>query len=330
MLTMLQRLVYFFICIILLYWIGKYLHIVDICIWIFHICMPLFLAFLFRFILDPVISIFHKVNRKVVCSIVYAIIILLFFALLYVIIPRFIQQCVYIYTNYDLTNLDNYIHPFFKPMYDFLVSIKIFDVLLGMLQTAINGFMYWGSNILIGFGISFYLVFDDISVCKLVKKSKLLHQDRIVDTLENLKQTTYAFFKASFLDFVVFFVGSYLVFLLIGLDFLLYISIFLAATNLIPYIGPFIGGIPVIVYGFTIDISIGYMCVFAVLLLQLVESNFIQPMLFKKCLSTNPVVLIIALTIFGDWFGITGMIVTPLILSYISIIKKAIMVERTT
>lgn len=327
---MLQRLVYFFICIILLYWIGKYLHIVDICIWIFHICMPLFLAFLFRFILDPVISIFHKVNRKVVCSIVYAIIILLFFALLYVIIPRFIQQCVYIYTNYDLTNLDNYIHPFFKPMYDFLVSIKIFDVLLGMLQTAINGFMYWGSNILIGFGISFYLVFDDISVCKLVKKSKLLHQDRIVDTLENLKQTTYAFFKASFLDFVVFFVGSYLVFLLIGLDFLLYISIFLAATNLIPYIGPFIGGIPVIVYGFTIDISIGYMCVFAVLLLQLVESNFIQPMLFKKCLSTNPVVLIIALTIFGDWFGITGMIVTPLILSYISIIKKAIMVERTT
>ncbi|MFV0394729.1 MAG: AI-2E family transporter, partial [Coprobacillaceae bacterium] len=284
----------------------------------------------FRFIMDPIVSYFHKINRKVVCAIVYASIILLFFALLYVVIPSFVKQCLHIYTNYDLTNLDSYIHPFFKPIYDFLVSIKIFDILLNMLQTAMNGVMYWGSNLLIAFGISFYLVLDDVSICRLIGNSKIPHKEKIITTLKELKQITYSFFKASFLDFLVFFIGSYVAFYLIGLDFLLYISVFLAITNLIPYIGPFIGGIPVIVYGFTLDTSIGYMCVLAVLILQVVESNFIQPMLFRKCLSTNPIILIIALSIFGDWFGIMGMIVAPLILGYIVTIKNVIKVETTS
>jgi predicted PurR-regulated permease PerM len=187
--------------------------------------------------------------------------------------------------------------------------------------------MYWGSNILIGFGISFYLVFDDISICHLLENSHLPYTEKIIQVLQELKQTTYSFFKASFLDFLVFFVSSYIIFYIIGLEYLLYISFFLAITNLIPYLGPFIGGIPIVVYGFTLHTSTGYMCILVIFMLQFIESNIVQPVLFKKCLSTNPIILIIALSIFGDWFGITGMIVTPLLLGYLSIIKKAIMVE---
>lgn len=328
MLNILHKLVYFLICILLLYWIGKYFRIIEVCIWIFQIIIPVLLAFIFRFLLDPILTYFHKVNRKVVCAILYISIILLFFALLYVVVPTVVEQCIYMFTEYDVTNLERYMPSFFKPIYDFLVSIKIFDILLNMLNTALNSAMYWATNILLAFGISFYLVFDDVHVCRLIDKTTIPHKEKIIATLEQLKQTTYAFFKATFVDFIVFFVSSYIGLYFIGLDFILYISFFLALTNLIPYIGPLIGGIPVIVYGFTIDATIGYICTFVILILQFVESTFIQPMLFKKCLSTNPIILIIALSIFGDWFGIAGMIITPLLLAYLTIIKKTIMVER--
>lgn len=327
MLQTIQRWIYVLIFILLLYWVARYLRIVEIFIWLFHISMPVILAFIFRFILDPIIAYFYKVNRKVVCGILYTCIVLLFFGLLYAVIPGLIDEVVDLYSQYDVMNLEEYIHPFFKPIYNFLISIGIFNVFLSMFQTVFNSFMYWGSKILIAFGISFYLLFSDISVCNLLTKTNLPYQKTVIDVLQQIKKTTFAFFKATSLDFLAFFIGSLAIFYVIGLDYVVYIALFLAFTNLIPYLGPFIGGLPVIVYGFTISSSIGYMCVGAILILQFVESNFIRVLLFKKCLYIHPIILIVSLTIFGDWFGITGMIVTPLILAYISIIKNAFIVE---
>lgn len=327
MLQTMQRWIYVLIFILLLYWVARYLRIVEIFIWLFHISMPVILAFIFRFILDPIIAYFHKVNRKVVCGILYTCIVLLFFGLLYAVVPALVDEIIDLYSQYNVMNLEEYIHPFFKPIYNFLVSIGIFNILISMFQSVFNGLMYWGSKILIAFGISFYLVFSDIRVCDLLTKTNLPYQKTMIDVLQQVKETTYAYIKAISLDFLVFFIGSLAIFYGIGLEYVLYIALFLAFTNLIPYLGPFIGGVPVIVYGFTMSSSIGYMCIGAVLLLQFVESNFIRLLLFKKCLYIHPIILIVSVTIFGDWFGITGMIVTPLILAYISIIKKAIMVE---
>ena len=327
MLQAIQRWSYVLIFILLLYWVTRYLRIVEILIWFFHISMPVILAFIFRFLLDPIIAYFDKVSRKVVCAILYTGIVLLFFSMLYAVIPPLVDGIIDLYSQYNVMNLEEYIHPFFRPIYNFLVSIGIFNVLVSMFQTVFNGFMYWGSKILIAFGISFYLLFSDISVCELLTKINVPYQKTVIDVLQQVKQTTFAYLKAIFLDFLAFFIGSLAIFYLIGLEYVLYIALFLAFTNLIPYLGPFIGGVPVIVYGFTISSAIGYMCIGAILLLQFVESNFIRLLLFKKCLYIHPIILIVSLTIFGDWFGITGMIVTPLILAYISIIKKAIIVE---
>ena len=60
----------------------------------------------------------------------------------------------------------------------------------------------------------------------------------------------------------------------------------------------------------------GYVAFIAVIVLQYLESSYLQPYLFSKCIRLHPIALFIALTFFGDLFGIVGMIFSPLLLSY--------------
>lgn len=78
----------------------------------------------------------------------------------------------------------------------------------------------------------------------------------------------------------------------------------------------YIGGIPVVIYEYIADPQMGYVAFIAVIVLQYLESSYLQPYLFSKCIRLHPIALFIALTFFGDLFGIVGMIFSPLLLSY--------------
>ena len=59
-----------------------------------------------------------------------------------------------------------------------------------------------------------------------------------------------------------------------------------------------------------------------IVILQYIESAYLQPMLFSKKLKLHPIALFISLSFFGDLFGIVGMILSPLFLIYSFLILK--------
>lgn len=132
-------------------------------------------------------------------------------------------------------------------------------------------------------------------------------------TLKTFNLSVYEIFNFRFSLFL--FNVSYS-FLFIDEDLFLWIALFLSITNLVPYIGPYIGGIPVVIYEYIADPQMGYVAFIAVIVLQYLESSYLQPYLFSKCIRLHPIALFIALTFFGDLFGIVGMIFSPLLLSY--------------
>ncbi len=324
----LQKIVYGLLALLLLYFLVYYLQLVTIIVWLFHICMPLFIAFVFRFIMDPIISFFSLVPRKIVCILTYVVLIFIGFVFLYYTIPELVENIEYLHTNYDLMHIEKYIHPFFKPIYSFSKTIRIWQQLGHIVMTSVDTLLYWIGNICLGFFISFYLVLDNIQVTPWIENHTSSNKRIYSTMLQEIKEVTCAFLKATCLDFIIFFVASLLLFWLLGFNFVVFIAFFLAFTNMIPYIGPFIGGIPVIIYGFTMHLETGYMSVLAIAFLQVVESNFIQPYIFKKQLDTHPIIVILALGIFGDWFGVIGMILSPLLVSYCLVVKDAIKKRR--
>ena len=124
------------------------------------------------------------------------------------------------------------------------------------------------------------------------------------------------------LDFFFFFLMCFIPFFFINQNFAVWIALFLSLTNLIPYVGPYIGGIPVVIYEFFIDQHLGYASLIVIMVLQYLESSYLQPYLFSKGIHLHPILLLIALTFFGDLFGLIGMIFSPLLLSYVVFIGE--------
>ena len=118
-----------------------------------------------------------------------------------------------------------------------------------------------------------------------------------------------------------------LVFTFIGLLFSgisspLLFAIFCAITNIIPYFGPYIGGIPVVVIGFAISPTTGIICLITVIIVQFIDGNIINPIIVGKAVSLHPITIMLGLLVFEYFFGIIGMILATPIIATLKIIYQ--------
>ncbi|MEG0593069.1 MAG: AI-2E family transporter [Coprobacillus sp.] len=308
---------------ILLYYVFTLFQIKNIFLYIFNLIFPLIIALFFHFLLDPIIDYFtsDRLDRKIVVIHLYLTLSLFFIIGCYFVAPYIVEQCLRLYNDYCQGALK--LHPVFISIFDFLKQYKVLDYLVGMLNGWTQSVIYWVTNILLAMGISFYLSYDNLHLIeKAIVFMPFEKQGKCMQTLKRIKLLTYQFMKSLVLDFLFFFFLCIIPFFFIDPDLFLWIALFLSITNLIPYIGPYIGGIPVIIYEFISHPQMGYAALIAVIVLQYLESSYLQPYLFSKCIKLHPIALFLALTFFGDLFGLVGMIFSPILLSYTLLIYQ--------
>lgn len=321
--TIAKNIIIYSICAILLYYVFTLFKVLDIFFYIFHLFFPLIIALFFHFLLDPVIDYFssERLNRKIVVIHIYISLTLLFIVICYFVAPYILNQCLRFYNQYCNGNMK--LNPIFSTIFDFLQQYQVIDYLMDILNGWTQSLIYWVSNILLAMGISFYLSYDNLH---LIERSIVYlpfdKQGLCMQTVKKLKVITFQFMKSLLLDFIFFFFICLLPFFFIDEGLFLWIALFLAITNLIPYIGPYIGGIPIIIYEYVISPELGYASFITVIVLQYLESSYVQPYLFSKCIRLHPISLFLALTFFGDLFGLIGMIFSPLFLSYVLFILE--------
>lgn len=127
------------------------------------------------------------------------------------------------------------------------------------------------------------------------------------------------FVKGTLLDTVILFIMSLITFSITGMPYALLFAIFASITNVIPFIGPYIGGVPAVLVSLSVSMKLGIVVLIEVIILQFIESSFIHPYIMSKGLKINPIIILIGLIVFGYFFGIIGMLIsTPLI----SVIKS--------
>lgn len=97
-------------------------------------------------------------------------------------------------------------------------------------------------------------------------------------------------------------------FAIVGLDYALLFGFLIGYLDIIPYIGPYIGGAPAVIYAFTQDFKMGILVLIICVALQIFESNVITPLVQGKTTQIKPLYIIIAVSVFGKLFGILGMI----------------------
>jgi len=98
------------------------------------------------------------------------------------------------------------------------------------------------------------------------------------------------------------------IFGIMGLNYTALLSIIVGVSVLIPYVGAFLATIPVVVVAF-LQFGIGfdlYMIVGLYLLLQALDGYLLVPILFSDAVKLHPVVIMLAVFVFGGIFGFWG------------------------
>ena len=142
------------------------------------------------------------------------------------------------------------------------------------------------------------------ALCHGAEREDLTH--RILDRIGSQIQT-YVWLKTVMSLFVGF--GSYLVMKIVGVDFAEFWALLIFALNYIPYIGAFVGvifpSVLALVQFPTITPSLVTAGVLTVL--QFTSGSIIEPRLMGKGLNLSPVVMLLALSVWGTIWGIIGM-----------------------
>jgi predicted PurR-regulated permease PerM len=105
----------------------------------------------------------------------------------------------------------------------------------------------------------------------------------------------------------------------ISMKYPLLLGSFMGITNIIPYFGPIIGAIPAVIIALTISTKKVILVIGAVFIIQFLESNFLSPYIVGKSLHVHPILIILALLIGAEGFGILGMILAVPILTILKV-----------
>ena len=170
-------------------------------------------------------------------------------------------------------------------------------------------------------GIYMSFDFDNISV-QFLKLIPEKHREEIKELLTNIGTEVRKTVNGTLLVALMVLVCDTVAFTAIGLESPLLFGVLCGLTDLIPYIGPYIGGAAAVVVGFSMSTPIGIATLIACITVQLVENYILQPVVMSKAIELNPVIIIVGLLIFGHFFGVIGMVLATPILALLKVIYE--------
>jgi predicted PurR-regulated permease PerM len=101
---------------------------------------------------------------------------------------------------------------------------------------------------------------------------------------------------------------AYIAYLIIGIDYPLVLALVAMFTNLIPFVGPFIGTVPAVIVAFFSSPITALWVIVAIVVIQQIESNLISPNVMGHKLHIHPLTIILLLLLAGNLAGLLGLI----------------------
>lgn len=115
---------------------------------------------------------------------------------------------------------------------------------------------------------------------------------------------------------------STVMFSISGLEYALLFGFIIGITNMIPFIGNIIGGAIAILFAMSQSMTLAIIIAIEVVVLIIVESNFVTPMIQGKSVDINPLAIIFGITVFGYIFGFVGVLLAIPMIIFFKLIMK--------
>ena len=303
------------------------------------IISPVFIGLLIAWLFDPMVDFFEKrkLPRILGCIIVYVIFIGILALIIFLLLPSFIDQItdfVSAIPNFlgdakdfisgtlssfsSSTDID--VSSIKKQIFNSLESIgtslttSLPNTLLSIGKSIVSG----GAFVILGLMVGFYLLYDYDKVSRgILEMIPKRYHDDAKDLYKRVNHSLREYITGLLAVMSLVFLSQSICLTVAGLEAPLVFALFCALTDVIPYFGPYIGAIPAVLAGFSISPFTGICCIVAIVIVQLLENNFYQPLIMGHAMKLHPVTIMVGLLLFEHFFGIIGMIVaTPVIATF--------------
>lgn len=323
----------------------KELGIVNFVLELLKIVAPLFIGLVIAWLFNPLVKKMQKkgVRRGVSAALIYFIIVVFIILLVKAIIPLLFEQINDFVSSIPstLTNVENWLNGIFSNFSndsgvdvssiknEILVKIEEYglnlasslpEIMVNIVKTSFSGI----GTFLMGFIIGFFLLvgFDGTDKVMAFLPKKI--HNSMLSLLKNIEDSLRKYVQGTVTLSTLVFLVSSLGFAISGLKSSLLFGLFCGLTNIIPYVGPYIGAAPAVIVGFSMGPGIGIGVLITVVLVQVLEGNILNPIVMSKTMKLHPVTIMLGLLIFSHFWGILGMVLATPIIAIVKVVFKYI------
>lgn len=133
------------------------------------------------------------------------------------------------------------------------------------------------------------------------------HKSRFYEFLKNADNTFYHFLSGKILDSVIIGIMAFVGLVIMKAPFAPLMAFFIGLTNIIPYFGPIIGGVPAVLLTLVFDPIKAIWVGLFVLVLQQFDGNYLGPKILGNTIGIGAFWIIIGVFVGGSLFGPVGM-----------------------
>lgn len=311
----------------------KYIIIFSITFLILFLCLKssiirevlylLFISFAIAYTLRPIQKrlVRGSISSKSAALILILILILIVIAIFTILVPSIFKES----QNIDITigNMQNLIDGFYsklkllksnKIMYSITDNLysKINNYLLQMFTKILDSALKIGQNImtiaLIPI-ISYYFLADEDYISNKVLNFFPVRSRTLVKKIScDIDKVLGRYIISQLMLCALIGIATFVILLLLHVDFPVLLSLLNAFFNIIPYFGPIFGAIPAIFIALVKSPEKAMWAAILLYLLQQVEGNILSPKITGDSINMHPLIVIILLILGGEAGGFVGMI----------------------
>lgn len=209
--------------------------------------------------------------------------------------------------------------------------VKMQGSLMGSLSNIVSklyGFLTSAFRLVLIIIFSFYFAVDkERFILKVKKAIPNKYRDDISYLTSNIDTALQQFIRGRMLLAIFVGVLTMLYLLILRVDFAIIIGLITCVADIIPYIGPFLGCAPAVLFAFMDSPMKALWVLILFVIVQWVENNILAPKLIGDSTGLNPLVILISIIIGGGIFGVWGMVISVPLTSIIFILVDFIKIK---
>ena len=297
----------------------------------------IFISLILTLIITPLNTLFYKklkLSKPFSSVISIAFLISFFILIIGLIVPVLTQQGQNLSllntkefrASFESTikNITDYFESQQLSVFDFFTDLNLisefdFSFVTQLLNSIISQIGSLSIAVLSVLFITFFLLKDgDLILKKIIELFPKKQKKKLGDSLSTVNTLLTRYFTGVLIQIIILFIFYYSLLLILGVENSFVIAFICAILNIIPYLGPLISVILMIVLSITSNLDVIVLDDFILKsvfilggfsIIQLIDNFFLQPYIFSSSVKSHPLEVFIVIIFSGILFGIFGLII---------------------